>query len=297
MAIDDHAARFLLACKADGADFGEVITLGHQYLWARPPVIQAQCHALGLKPPEESIYQAIYADDFFKWLGAQSVDSIDASDYEQATLIHDLNFKLGPENFARGSAVLDIGTLEHVFNFPQAIENCMNLLKVGGDFIGISPANNLVGHGFYQFSPELFFRIFSAENGFKVQRMILADLKANRWFEVADPQAVGARVTLRNCWGAYLMIWARKEADLTPFRQMPQQSDYSSDWKQSAAEPGNYAWKLESGPIPTWKRTVKRLIPRIIWAAYNRLGERFTQPEFSPQSAFTPTTPGARKPY
>ena len=62
--------------------------------------------------------------------------------------------------------VIDGGCLEHIFNFPVAIKNCMEMLQEGGHFIGITPANNLMGHGFYQFSPELYFRIFSKENGF-----------------------------------------------------------------------------------------------------------------------------------
>ena len=54
----------------------------------------------------------------------------------------------------RFSALLDAGTIEHVFNFPQAIRNCMEMVKVGGHFIQVTVANNFIGHGFYQFSPE-----------------------------------------------------------------------------------------------------------------------------------------------
>jgi len=42
------------------------------------------------------------------------------------------------------TTVIDGGSLEHVFNFPQAIANCMNMVAVGGHFIGLSPANNFL---------------------------------------------------------------------------------------------------------------------------------------------------------
>jgi len=38
-----------------------------------------------------------------------------------------------------------------------------------------TPASNLCGHGFYQFSPELFYRALNATNGFEVERMIMRD--------------------------------------------------------------------------------------------------------------------------
>ena len=52
-------------------------------------------------------------------LGAKSIDSIDFSDYENASIIHDLNIDL-PNNLEnKYSLVLDWGTLEHFFNFLQ----------------------------------------------------------------------------------------------------------------------------------------------------------------------------------
>lgn len=40
------------------------------------------------------------------------------------------------------TAVLDGGSLEHIFNFPVAIKNCMEMLKVDGQYLGITPVNN-----------------------------------------------------------------------------------------------------------------------------------------------------------
>jgi hypothetical protein len=38
-----------------------------------------------------------------------------------------------------------------------------------------------MGHGFYQFGPELYYRAFSEENGFQVERL---ELQESRYFSV-----------------------------------------------------------------------------------------------------------------
>ena len=69
--------------------------------------------------------------------------------------------------------MIESGSLEHIFNFPVAITNLAGMLKVGGTLFVTTPANNLMGHGFYQFSPELMFRVFSDENGFALRDVLL----------------------------------------------------------------------------------------------------------------------------
>jgi hypothetical protein len=68
--------------------------------------------------------------------------------------------------------VFDGGALEHVFNFPVAISSCMRALVVGGTFISSTPVNNNMGRGLYQFSPELFYRVFSQEFGVRTESML-----------------------------------------------------------------------------------------------------------------------------
>ena len=73
----------------------------------------------------------------------------------------------------RFTSVIDSGTLEHVLNYPVALKHCMELGSLGGHFLAITPANHFFGHGFYQFSPDLFYRVFTLENGFGIQQMWL----------------------------------------------------------------------------------------------------------------------------
>ena len=68
-------------------------------------------------------------------MGAASIASIDASDYENASFIHDLNLPLPEQMKNKYSAAIDFGTLEHVFNYPQALKNAMESVATGGHFL------------------------------------------------------------------------------------------------------------------------------------------------------------------
>jgi hypothetical protein len=162
---------------------------------------------------------------------------MDVSNFEGATFIHDLNQPIGAELRERFDAVYDGGTLEHVFNFPIALKNCMEMVKVGGSLFTHTVANNWCGHGFYQFSPELFYRAFSKENGYVVERMIAHVVGPyGRWFDVMDPEQIRSRVALRTCVPVMLLIQARRVALEPVFARPPQQSDYTPRWQDSGAE-------------------------------------------------------------
>jgi hypothetical protein len=169
-------------------------------------------------------------------LGAQRIESLDASAFEGASIVHDMNRPIPGELKAAFTLVLDGGSLEHVFAFPTAIQNCMEMVAVGGHFVGISPANNYLGHGFYQFSPELYFRIFTRQHGFRLEKLVVFRRDDRRWYAVADPAEVGRRVTLSNSRPTLMAVIAQKTHEVAFSPLTAQQSDYSSKWQ--AHEPG-----------------------------------------------------------
>jgi hypothetical protein len=123
----------------------------------------------------------------------------------------------------------------------------MEMLRTSGYFLAITPANNQLGHGFYQFSPELFFRIFSPDNGFdSLEIFAFEDLPAARWYRVQDPDTIKQRVTLVNARPTYLGIIARKHAVLPVFTAPPYQSDYEVMWKADK----HTSW---GSPLIRWK--------------------------------------------
>lgn len=135
----------------------------------------------------------------------------------------------------------------------------MRMVQSGGHFIGLNPANNYFGHGFYQFGPELLFRVFSASNGFNVQRLIVSELGQPKWFQVADPAKLGGRVSLINYRKTNLLLMARRVGDVPSALATPQQSDYVQTWKE---EP-----RLSSHRS-VLRSVVKRLVPGVLREKY-----------------------------
>jgi FkbM family methyltransferase len=99
-------------------------------------------------------------------LGFEEIMSLDVSSYEGCDIVADLNapFEVSPGQF---DLVIDNGTLEHCFNVAQAFFNAKQLCATGGVIFHNNPAN-WFGHGFWSFSPCVFFDFYAA-NGFEVQ--------------------------------------------------------------------------------------------------------------------------------
>ena len=235
MGLDDKATQFLLAARQLGVSFEQVVTIGRQQLYIAEHTLQRRLRTFGL-PADQGISQRLLRDaagssePFLELLGAIRTESIDASEYEGASQIFDLNGSLPQELNNAFSVVLDAGTLEHVFDFPTAIRNCMQMVSLGGHFLCVTTANNMTGHGFYQFSPELFYRVFSESNGFRVDRMYVTETSSSTWYEVSDPASVGGRVQLRTFRPTYLCVIA-KRVEITPILvATPRQSDYVARW-------------------------------------------------------------------
>ena len=224
MGITLSSACFLISEMRRGVDFSKTLTLGRQGLYMQRGQYKRVCSLLNVQAPR----QATFADEFFTGLGAKSLDFLDASSYEGAGLTHDLNSPLPTAFHKKWSCVIDGGTLEHVFNFPEAIKTCMQLVDQGGRLILITPWNNWAGHGFYQFSPELFYRLLSAANGFLLEKMLIH--QDGKWFSIKDPNSIGMRVEERGSAPTLLYISAKKLKTVPIFLQWPQQSDYSKAW-------------------------------------------------------------------
>ena len=224
MGISLSSARFLIGEMGRGVDFSKTLTLGRQGVYMQRNQYKMVCSLLNVEPPRH----ATFADELFVGLGAKSLDVLDASPYEGAVFTHDLNQPLPATLSKKWSCVIDGGTLEHVFNFPEAIKTCMQLVEQGGHLILITPWNNWAGHGFYQFSPELFYRILSPDNGFLLERMLVH--QDGKWFSVKDPDSLGMRVEDYGSQPTQLFISAKKFKAMPIFSQWPQQSDYSKAW-------------------------------------------------------------------
>ena len=216
----------MVAARQGGVSFTQTLTVGRQVIDAPG----RQLARLGLN----GMRMGGNGDDLLRLLGATSVDSLDASDYEGATLIHDLNRELPADWAERYSAVFDGGSLEHVYDLPKALRSCMNLVSVGGHYIAASPANNNMGHGFYQLSPEFYFRSFAVEHGWRLRGLFMTErFVRTRWYAVSDPDTLDRRLTLQNRARADLFVIAEKLRPSGIADDPPQQRFYEAAWASS----------------------------------------------------------------
>lgn len=273
LGFDLQITRYVFEAKNAGADFADVATLGRQSLHLSPEVLSREARRFGLEAiadqPEGVFTSDGYVEALLSTLGAKHCHSIDASDFEGATHVLDLNRPVPDALAGAFSTIIDGGTLEHVFDFPQAIRNVSKMLRVGGHFISINGTNNFMGHGFYQFSPELFFRAFSNKNGYDIESMVVTEVNDDGvWYEVTDPASYGDRVQLVNNSRTYLMMRARKTADAPDFVEFPQQSDYANTaWQREGPEARSFLVR------PWRQRVVEKFAPGPLRRGLRRLSQ------------------------
>jgi hypothetical protein len=243
MGYDEIGLRFLLHAADRGVDYSNTATLGHLSLFSgEAGMLAALTACRGVTSPDVAAEMFRdcdgYIDGFLRYLGADHVESVDASDFEDATLVLDLNEPIPPEFDEQFSAVVEGGTLEHIFDFPTAIRNAMRMVRCGGHLILEMPVNNFAGHGFYQFSPELAFRVLSPQFGFRVLEAILVEpyRPSPRLYRVVDPEVAGHRIPFRSDSRTVLLVLAERIGPVPEFKPAPMQSDYSTQWQQSEAD-------------------------------------------------------------
>lgn len=244
MGLDTPAVKFLCAAKSMGVDFSNTATIGRQSFFPDPLSLQRVFSVLGVSREAEAfLRENPYGEAFFSLLGARCVDSIDCSGYEEATILHDMNTPISDDLRGRFSLVHDGGTLEHVFDAVQGLQNCLEMVRVGGHFSMANVANNFMGHGFWQFSPDLIFRALSPANGFRIECVLLHEaVGGGAWYLTADPAEARSRVELRNSLPTYIMALAQRASEAEVFAVPPQQSDYEALWKAcSQGKDGNPA--------------------------------------------------------
>jgi hypothetical protein len=239
-----HEIRVLLALAGKGARFDALLTVGHQNLFLHDRDVRRLEGEFDLSKSAVGATRPFgrFADEFLEIaLGVRSLTMLDVSDYEGAGLIHDLNCPTPKSLDESFDAVVDGGSLEHVFNVPVALASLMRMTKVGGHLCLAVPANNLCGHGFYQFSPEFMYRALDGKHGFRLEDAWIAPsrfpsvelLPARGAFRVMDPARVGGRIGLVSRQPAMLVVAAEKVRHSSdPFAAAPHQSDYVKQWAQ-----------------------------------------------------------------
>ena len=146
--------------------------------------------------------------EFLKARGLREVDTIDLFD-ERAALRFDMNYPVPASHHERYQTFIDFGSLEHVFDTRQCLENCLRMVRPGGHYLLSTPVNGHFDHGLHTFSPEALLQALTL-NGFELVHTAYSTQSGKR--------------LLRPEMGRDVVIWllGRKLRSMGDF-QMPQQ--------------------------------------------------------------------------
>ena len=228
MGFNIHSFNFLRYALKKSESFRKTATIARQELTVSNQYIKKM-----LNLPEVVDYGEFCEKLLLTNFGSVKVDSYDYSDYEGATFTCDLNKPLpsnltGPEYLY--DTIMDPGSIEHIFNIPQAFKNISDMCKIGGTILHALPTNNYCGHGFLQISPELFFSLYSEANGYAETEVFLAGLNDYKnWYKVKKPKN-GIRRILVNCSEVNALVRTKKVQNVSHYTV--QQSDYVHFWKE-----------------------------------------------------------------
>src|SRR5690606_28860393 len=113
--------------RSDGVRFERCATLGRQHYFVSNRETEHLLREVGISPSKfPNLFSDAYptfSEPFWEMLGAKTLHTIDASSFEGATHVHDMNQPIADSWKQSYDVVCDCGTLEHVFNFPVAIRN------------------------------------------------------------------------------------------------------------------------------------------------------------------------------
>lgn len=275
MALDSNNARFLLWLRTNGVTFGDVLTIGRLGVFLSPDILEADAARFGLAASCNNEWRNVATENFCEpalmAMEARSVRSLDFSAYEGAELLHDLNCPLPAELYESCDLLFDSGSLEHVFNVPVALESYIQLVRPGGRIVLDMPCSGCCGHGFYQFSPELFFSFFSSARGCCVEAIIgVYNEPLSEWFLIPNPAEIGQRVEIHSSKPVHLLIAVKRleTSTLSPSNP-PAQSDYTAAWNEESPDRGHCSipaqrtiWLRVSNAI---RMVLRNLSPSIYW--------------------------------
>ncbi len=236
MGIDLTGLRTLFTLKRlIGANFETIVTLGrHEVFFSEEEFDYVNKHGgLGLK--YDSAFQpGSFQESLLDALGAGQIDSVDASSYENASIIHNFNRLIPSTLWNKYSLFIDFGSIEHIFEPKSVLKNISLLLKPGGYAAILTDSDGSSGHGLYQFSPEFFYSAFSKDNGFEETIVFLIDTaRPKKWLLIKPPRICRQRVVVPEGRRYFILCIAKKLADVENI--VVEQSDYADiSWQTEA---------------------------------------------------------------
>lgn len=171
-------------------------------------------------PPTIRVPAAYNVGGLTELLFARGVTQIEVLDLfdPRADLPIDMNKPIASEFHERYATVIDVGSIEHVFDTRQCIENCLRLVRLGGYYVLVAPVKGWFGHGLHTFHPEALTKAVEL-NGFAILYERYSDIRGHA---LEHPAA-----------GENVLLWmvARKSRSISEF-VIPQQSYWVEYYEQ-----------------------------------------------------------------
>lgn len=244
MGIDAACAQSIIEAMPNGHGRKSVLMLGRQNFGVRPkyfPALNTVLEAQGYDFAMEDVLQADgYSETLFEYLGFERVESLDVSDYEDATHIADLGAELSRDVEdalgGRFDFVFDGGTTEHIFDVAGCFRNVDKILSQSGVFLSVVPLNGWAEHGFFQFGPEVVYGVWQNTYGYNVTSCKAVSL-AKPWkrIDLKDHTSLGKRPPLGQGTlpdGRCYMIYGVEKGVTVAATASPMQSFYEKTWEK-----------------------------------------------------------------
>ena len=135
----------------------------------------------------------------------------------------------------RFDVVMNLGTVEHVFNVARAMATIHDHTRPGGLMLHGMPLTGWLEHGFYSFNSTFYFDLARA-NGYEVALAIYAELEPLKLITLRDRESI-MRLSKQDGVGRNSLIYVvlRRPASEAAF-QPPMQGYYANAVSQAAAE-------------------------------------------------------------
>ena len=204
-----------------------------------------------------SVPETYRVPDLVQFLRARGLNQVHVIDHfdPRADLRYDMNKAVPPSEHERYGTLIDIGSLEHVFDTRQALENCLRMVRVGGTYLLHTCVKGYHLHGLHTFHPGILADAL-ALNGFDV---------VFQGYSTADGEPVQDPAQAED---ALIWLVGRKRTHLAEF-VCPQQG-----WEQV------YATDVPASPsriarvLAPAKRALFPFVPPIALDIYRRLRGR-----------------------
>ncbi len=161
-------------------------------------------------------FQANDLQEILKNYGANDVRTLDLFD-DRADFDFDMNHPLPPDVKGQFKTVIDIGSVEHVFDTKQCLSNLFDLVQIDGQLLIHTPCNGYFNHGFHTFSPGCLLQSLEI-NGFDIRYLKFSTPDG---IEITSPKSV--------C-DALIWIVARKVSNVEHF-VVPQQKRWKEQYE------------------------------------------------------------------